>query len=537
MRDSGGLAPGRATDALPDLPPVSVRANAAVATMSRPMPVRAAALFQPVRIPDWLATALAYLGLVLITRSFLLGNPIIHIDEQFYLFVAERMGDGAVPYVDIWDRKPIGLFLIYRALAAIPGDPVLAYQAGAVTAMVGTAMVVARLAREIASPTAAWQAGVAYLLFLPAFNAAMGQAPVFYNLLVSLAALALVEAVKRNEDDGLIWRGALVMLLLGLAIQVKYTVVFEGVAFGLILLSRGYSDVWSWRKLGGVALLWIGVALLPTLAAATWYAAIGQLDAFIYANFVSVFGRESDGWKAPWRLTKEIAALTPFWLAIFRAPQLFDTSGGTHPRSHGVLIMWGLAACLGFLIFGTWYDHYVAPLLVPLSVLAAPALARLAPAERFYGRFVLGFGAIASIGVPAYQVWRHGTAAQFEEMSGLIKRELNGGCLYIYEGELAFYRTINSCVPTARIFPNHLNTFVEAKAIGVDPVTELRQILASKPQVVLMWAPTKLYLPNEDTRRVMNATLTQEYQRYATYTLGTRVYWLYRLRQAESGAQ
>ncbi|MCY1671847.1 glycosyltransferase family 39 protein [Novosphingobium sp. SL115] len=511
---------------------MTARAIAAVAVLPRPMPVRAAALFQPVRIPDWLATALAYLGLALITRSFLLGNPIIHIDEQFYLFVAERMREGALPYVDIWDRKPIGLFLIYYILAAIPGDPVLAYQAGAVAAMVGTAMVIARLAREIASPTAAWQAGVAYLLFLPAFNAAMGQAPVFYNLLVALAALALVQTVKRNEDHGLVRRGALVMLLLGLAIQIKYTVVFEGMAFGLILLSRGYADVWSWRKLAGVALLWMGVALLPTLAAMAWYAGIGQLDAFIYANFVSVFGRESDGWKAPWRLTKEVAALLPFWLAIFRAPKMFDTRGGIHPRSHGVLIVWGLAACLGFLLFGTWYDHYVAPLLVPLCVLAAPALARLAPSERGYGRFLLGFGAVASVTVPAYQVWRHGTAAQFEEMSGLIRREMRDGCLYIYEGELAFYRTINSCVPTARIFPNHLNTFVEAKAVGVDPVNETRKILASKPEVVLMWAPTKLYLPNKETRRVVSATLAQEYQRFATYTLGTREYWLYRLRPA-----
>jgi hypothetical protein len=113
---------------------------------------------------------------------------------------------------------------------------------------------------------------------------------------------------------------------------------------------------------------------------------------------------------------------------------------------------------------------------------------------------------------------------------------MGDGCLYIYEGELAFYRTINSCVPTTRIFPNHLNTFVEAKAIGVDPVAEVRKILASKPSVVLMWAPTKLYLPNKDTRRVVNATLAQEYQRYATYTLGTRTYWLYRLRRAPSAA-
>lgn len=190
-----------------------------------------------------------------------------------------------------------------------------------------------------------------------------------------------------------------------------------------------------------------------------------------------------------------------------------------------------MAAFAGFILFGTWYDHYVAPLLVPLSILAAPALARIVPSERGIGRFLLGFGALASVVVPGFQVWKHGTAGQYERMQALIEREMRGGCLYIYEGELAFYRTTNSCLPTTRIFPNHLNTFVEAPAIGVDPVSEVRKVLASKPDVILMWAPARLYLPNHETRRIVTATLQQDYERYASFTLGTRVYWLYRPRR------
>lgn len=322
MDELGGVAGASAAQSIPG---PSIPALVLPVSLGVSMPVRAAAVFQPIRIPDWLATALAYLGLALLTRWFLIGNPVIHIDEQFYLFVAERMRDGALPYVDIWDRKPIGLFLVYEALAAIPGDPVIAYQAGAIAATVATAMVIARLAREIASPAAAWHAGCAYVLFMPAFNSGMGQAPTFYNLLTALAALGVVETVKQPESRSLIWRGAAVMFLVGCAMQIKYTVMFEGIAFGLLLLGRGYADVWKWRRLAAVAALWVTAALLPTLAAIAWYAQAGHLDEYIYANFVSIFSRESDGWKAPWRLTKEMAALIPFWLAIFRAPKLFDT--------------------------------------------------------------------------------------------------------------------------------------------------------------------------------------------------------------------
>jgi len=482
------------------------------------------------RLPSWLIPALAYLGLFLITRSFLFGNPVVHIDEQFYLLVAERMRDGAVPYIDIWDRKPIGLFILYEVFTTLPGDALLAYQFGAALATAGTALVISRLAREIASPAASWQAGAAYVLFMPAFNAGMGQAPVFYNLLVAGAALIVVDAMKRNEDQALVGRGCAAMLLLGLAIQIKYTVIFEGAALGLMLLARGFADIWPMRRLAGVALLWVAVALLPTLAAISWYAGIGHLDAFIYANFVSIFERGSDGARSYGRLAKEFAALLPVWLAIFRAPRMFDTSGGLWPRSHGMLKIWGAVACLGFLLFGTWYDHYVAPLLVPLCVLAAPALARVQRGQRWYGRFLLGFAALAGTVVPVYQVWRHGTTAQYAEMSALIAQEMRGGCLFIFEGELAFYRTIPTCLPTTRIFPNHLNTFIESTAVGMDPTAEVQRILAHRPDVVLMWAPQKLYLPNLETRAVMAKGLAREYERYARYTLGTREYWLYRLR-------
>jgi hypothetical protein len=43
----------------------------------------------------------------LVFRSFHFGNPDVDFDEPFYLLVGDRMLHGAIPYVDIWDRKPI----------------------------------------------------------------------------------------------------------------------------------------------------------------------------------------------------------------------------------------------------------------------------------------------------------------------------------------------------------------------------------------------------------------------------------------------
>ena len=50
------------------------------------------------------------------TRSATFGNPLVDMDDQFYWLVGRSWWDGHWPIVDIWDRKPVGLFLIYGAI-------------------------------------------------------------------------------------------------------------------------------------------------------------------------------------------------------------------------------------------------------------------------------------------------------------------------------------------------------------------------------------------------------------------------------------
>ena len=185
----------------------------------------------------WLTFA-QYAVIALAFRIILFSNPVVHVDEEFYLLVADRWNQGALPFVDIWDRKPVGLFLLYRLFLLVPGNPVLVYQLFGIAATACTAMLVQRMAREIARPSSAWLAGIVYIFAMPAFSCAFGQAPVFYNLLMALAAQLLVEAWKRPETPHLLWRGTRIMVLVGLALQIKYSVLFEGVAFGLMLLAQ-----------------------------------------------------------------------------------------------------------------------------------------------------------------------------------------------------------------------------------------------------------------------------------------------------------
>src|SRR3546814_14955164 len=86
----------------------------------------------------------------LIVRAPTFGNPVLHVDETFYFTVAREMLRGDLVHVDIWDRKPIGLFLIYLvpALAGVKLG-ILAYQALALAAVVATAALIVRLAKAV----------------------------------------------------------------------------------------------------------------------------------------------------------------------------------------------------------------------------------------------------------------------------------------------------------------------------------------------------------------------------------------------------
>ena len=187
-------------------------------------------------LSDWLVFAGLALA-VIAARAQTFGDPVLGFDEQYYLLVADRMLHGAVPYIDIWDRKPIGLFLLYTGAILPGGDPFLNYKLLAAGFVWATAAVIYRTAQADAGRTGAVIAALLYVLWLNFMEGEGGQAPVFYNLPVLLAAALTRRAVAGGQNFA---RGCFAMLLIGLAIQIKYTAVFEGIAFGLILLWAQY---------------------------------------------------------------------------------------------------------------------------------------------------------------------------------------------------------------------------------------------------------------------------------------------------------
>ncbi|USU09159.1 hypothetical protein NF700_02275 [Sphingomonadaceae bacterium OTU29MARTA1] len=398
------------------------------------------------------------------------GNPLVDVDEQMYLLVAQRMWDGAVPYVDIWDRKPIGLFLIYIASGVLPGDPVVACHLLALAAAFATAGLIARLARRIATPAGALAAGILYLVWLELLGGRGGQSPVFYNLAMVVAAGLTTQAI-----DGRRRAAPLAMLFAGIGLQIKPTIVFEGVFFGVTILTASWYRRRSIVDLATTGAVCVAIALVPTAIAYATYAAIGHADAWWFANVASIFLR---------RMTPDDPTLGRLAgvMAVLSIPALLAIRGAMLQRGRTRMLLcgWLIAATIGWLLVPPYFNHYALPLLVPFAVASAAAL------DRRPLRIVAGLAGAGLLLLSGYPHWgdrtdsRHRLAA----LSAVIDRARGQGCLFVFQAPPALYSTTGSCLPTRYPFPYHLVEASEAGAIGVDQDAEVARVLGAGPPVI-----------------------------------------------------
>ncbi len=465
------------------------------------------------RVPDQ-RRLLLLLVVAVVARATTAGNPVVHIDEDFYFTAARAMWSGAIPYVDVWDRKPVGLFLVYFLPTALPfGWAILAYQAMALACVVATAAMVARLAT-----LAGWTgrgptlAGIAYILWLNVAGGQGGQSPIFYNPLMAAAAWLIASNGRRRWG-----RDAAAMLLVGVALQIKYSAVFEGLFFGLWIM------VHDWRAVKSPARIIVGaaglatLALLPTIAALGAYTLLGRLDAFLFANFLSITTRGVDPPLERWgNLAKLVLFLSP--LVAMAVDSWRRGPPATVERRF--MLWWFGVALMAILIFGGWYDHYALPAFVPGAVCAAGFL----EARRSGGIWALALVAvIGQVTVIANRIGRGGA----QQLYALRVAIGDGpGCLWVYSGTPKLYAAVDRCRMTHYLFPSHLYRTREEGAIGVGQGAEIHRILGNRPAVIVM-RPLSIG-ERREVRAIVERAVARDYVVAGRYPLGSESLTVYR---------
>ena len=457
------------------------------------------------RLPLLILVALA-------ARLLTFGNPVVHVDEEFYYFTGTALWHGLLPFVDVLDRKPVGLFLLYAIPAGL-GFPagIWAYQAMALASVVATAALIARLATRAGFAAGATAGALAYILWLNLLGGQSGQSPVFYNLLMIGAALLALDGTRRG--------GLAAMALVGIALQIKYSVVFEGLFLGLWLLGHD----WRTRRnpagfvAYGVAL--VAVALLPTALAAAAYAAIGQWDAFAYANFLSIFHRNPDPLGELAGNLGQIVLITSPLVAL----AILALHRDVMTRERRFVALWLAVGIAGVLVFRPWFDHYSLPLLLPACAAAAGMLGR-ADWQRWRTPALLLTAALVGQIVLGLARTGRGDGAQLALVTQTIGR--GPGCLYVYSGNPMLYAASQRCLLSRYLFPSHLSRLREAGAIGIDQDAEIHRILAARPAVVVMRPPYRG--ERADARAIVTADMAAHYALAAALPMGNETISVYK---------
>jgi 4-amino-4-deoxy-L-arabinose transferase-like glycosyltransferase len=441
----------------------------------------------------------------LIVRSVWFGDANADIDEQLYSLIGNAMLDGRIPYVDLWDRKPWGLFAIFALAHAVGGPGPLAYQVLAAIATLAGAVLTFMLARELAERAVAAAAAALYVVFTALYGAHSANSEVFFIPLT----LAMAMLVRAPEHRHAVPRALAAMLIGGIALQIKYTVLPQCLFFGGWVLWSQHRRGMGLSRLAAMACLCALLGLMPTVLIAAGYMLAGHGEAFVFANFVSFFDRlpASAG-----RFHSQILLLL---MPLVGLALLGLNAARRRParerRAYGFLAMWLAAALATVFLPSTVYGYYLAALVPPCILLALPLFAQgkesrssilmLLPAVLYLGLLPFNYG--------VSQDSRAATA----RMAGAIAPLVDGQsrCLFVFDGPTALYRLSESCLPTRFIYPDHLNNVLERNALGIRQEDEVARILAARPPVIVT-ADTPLTPQNAEALARVRAAVARDYR-------------------------
>lgn len=337
-------------------------------------------------------TALAVIALA----PGLLGSS---LDAGVYALMGGRMAAGDIPYLDVWDHKPPGLYLINAVGDLISGSAGSWEVAWVISvgAVVLTGVLLADTLRLVGWRRSAWLAGAACAIELASFPLARGG-----GLTETLAVLPALIGLRLIGTRQLTTRRALgAGLCAGVATAISLQlvpVVFAMVAIAIVR-ERGLGMRPAPLKVGwvvaGTGLLWAAVVVLLGTAGATPAAALALVR--YNAAFAFMGGRDDPVLS---QALHGILVLSPLIAGAMLG--LFRSLGSPRLRAIAVgALVWIVASAAFIVAQGRMELHYLAPLAVPLALLLPAGLPRWTHDRRLG---LVGAGMAASLLVASVSV-------------------------------------------------------------------------------------------------------------------------------------
>lgn len=464
----------------------------------------------------------------------------LNMDEELYRLMAASLLEGHAPYRAVWDRKPVGTFVLLAMQEAVLGGSLAAFRLATNAAVALAAWLLALAARRLFPGLPG--IGPAAGLLLIAFSVANGGQGMNTELLfVPLGLAGLLLLFRAWDAPRHVFATALLAgLCYGAAVQVKQFALFDLAGHALLLLvvrcHRPATDAAPARLARLVPGVGIGL-VLPTLAVLAWYAAIGALGLWHEANIAAALpvmaGEEGLNWAGLRAGLIGFDLLVLGTLATLLAAPWLARDAATRRALLGLLLWLGLLA-LPLALTRRFADHFFLQPLPVLALLTAagaalalrraagwrPGLARLGgPALLLLAALGLARVGLGQVATAAEVLWQRHVAGQphwgdrSATLAAAMRPRIAGpGDLYVVSRLLGLHRLTGTRPPTRFPFTLHLL----AGYAPVDGPAEMARILGTAPRFIVVetrWLETRpARLPAAaPVLDLLEATLARDY--------------------------
>lgn len=474
----------------------------------------------------WLGLAL--IGWIALLRwPFFLYQPTGY-DEGLYLAAAVRMLAGARLYTDVWDNKPVGIYLVYAAIAATLGSSRFALNLASALTVLVSACLVYLIGRDAISR----RAGIIAAFVLPAYSLDIGadgaNTESFMMVLQCLSVWLLVRHCRQPQPVGRHLRAAFVFgLLQGALLQMKFVSAFDTAAIGLALAGIVWFEHRSLAALVKLFLAFLPAYLACTLAVFAYFAATGGIGEMVFANFISprLYVQSPFGLADPLHAIEFTIRRASYFfvLILFGLWFIFDWGrrGRSGPpvaaRPIALIGAWTIGALLDAVSPGYFRYFYFIALTAPLSLFAAFAADRLLKLKPHWGRAARA--AVCGLLV-VYPLEQHLTKQPHflkDPNSYLAPRVATFVRSLVPPGSTIFVADLNPLIyPLANVVPAtkypqaNAHVFDLPDRFGVDPKAELGRIFARRPLLVIV---TRERLGAAGNSALLGGYLAQDYDR------------------------
>ncbi len=466
---------------------------------------------------------------------------VLNVDEAVYLLVGRAWRMGELPYVDIVDRKPLGLFFINAVADALFWDPIVGARIIGVLATLLAAWLIMMFAQRFMrlGPMTGMACGLLYSTYALLFGGDAVEAPIYSAPFLVGAAILILSDIATIREGGKpsAMRMLTAGLLLSATFQIKYVTAAESVAFGLLYLITGWNCGKTrpglWREVVFAAGVMTAAGVLPMALLYGVYAAMGHGQEFFFYVFSSNLDRGPTD-ATPDVFFRRISLFTlAFSPLLILAGQFLLRYWRGEAGARGVpswvvvfLVSWFAAAMFAGIFQMQFYDHHFYEVLLPLGLLAGAGLRPLGHGKRAREAAVKTTAIVLGLAVSGYMALRiadisqNGSPYQPSRIAADIA-STRAQSMYVFNYHSLLYALADIELPTKYPLASHMLRDLEAQSFHFDAVTEINRILAKDPQMIVVERPIDPTVSAEK-REIIESKLSSQYCLWRSYKAGTK---------------